>query len=77
MSLSQPQKVGAVAAARFAGRESGDPGRGLAASLVAIDESRAEGRAYLKGLAAARERPQALVNSVHEQVAAAARDEAA
>lgn len=48
-----------------------------AASLIAVDETRPEGRAYLRGLAAALELPDALVSSVHEQVVAAIREEAA
>lgn len=48
-----------------------------AASLVAVDETRVEGRAYLRDLAAALELPEALVTAVHEQVEAAAREEAA
>ncbi len=42
-----------------------------AASLVAIDESRPEGQAYLRSLALALELPGELVESVHHQVAAA------
>lgn len=48
-----------------------------AASLVAVDETRTEGRAYLRGLAAALDLPEALVESVHKQVEAATREEAA
>ncbi len=42
-----------------------------AASLIAIDESRPEGEAYLRSLALALELPDELVGSVHQQVAAA------
>lgn len=42
-----------------------------AASLVAIDETRAEGQTYLRSLALALELPGELVASVHEQIAAA------
>ena len=42
-----------------------------AASLIAIDEHRPEGEAYLRTLAMALELPAELVSSVHEQVAAA------
>ncbi len=45
-----------------------------AASLIAIDEHRPEGQAYLRSLAMALELPEALVESVHEQVAAAQQD---
>jgi uncharacterized membrane protein YebE (DUF533 family) len=48
-----------------------------AASLVAIDETRVEGQAYLRKLAAALGLPEALVGSVHEQAELARRDEAA
>ncbi len=42
-----------------------------AASLIAIDEDRPEGQAYLRALAMALELPGDLVDSVHEQVLAA------
>ncbi len=42
-----------------------------AASLVAIDETREEGRTYLRALSLALDLPPELVASVHEQVAAA------
>ncbi|HSN52956.1 MAG TPA: tellurite resistance TerB family protein, partial [Woeseiaceae bacterium] len=42
-----------------------------AASLVAIDETREEGRTYLRALSLALDLPPELVSSVHEQVAAA------
>ncbi len=42
-----------------------------AASLIAIDEQRPEGQAYLRSLAMALELPEELVTSVHEQVATA------
>ncbi len=42
-----------------------------AASLIAIDEQRPEGQAYLRSLALALELPRELVASVHEQVATA------
>ena len=45
-----------------------------AASLIAIDEHRPEGQAYLRSLAMALELPAELVESVHEQVAAAQQD---
>ncbi len=48
-----------------------------AASLIAIDEQRPEGQAYLRSLALALELPGELVASVHEQVAAAQQDAAA
>jgi hypothetical protein len=48
-----------------------------AASLVAIDESRPEGQAYLHELAATLELPAALVDSVHAEVRRSRRDEAA
>ncbi len=42
-----------------------------AASLIAIDEDRPEGQAYLRALAMALELPGDLVDSIHEQVNAA------
>ena len=48
-----------------------------AASLVAIDETRQEGRDYLRRLAAALELPSALVTSLHAQAEFARRDQAA
>lgn len=45
-----------------------------AASLIAIDERRPEGQAYLRSLALALELPEELVTSVHEQVATAQQD---
>ena len=48
-----------------------------AASLIAIDEQRPEGDAYLRSLALALELPGELVESVHQQVAAARREAAA
>lgn len=48
-----------------------------AASLIAIDEQRPEGQAYLRSLAMALELPAELVTSVHEQVAAVQQDAAA
>jgi uncharacterized membrane protein YebE (DUF533 family) len=48
-----------------------------AASLVAIDETRAEGQAYLRRLAAALELPENLVAAVHQQADLARRDRAA
>ena len=47
------------------------------ASLIAIDESRPEGQAYLRELAAALGLPDALVESVHAEAQRARRDEAA
>ena len=44
---------------------------GYAASLVAIDETREDGRTYLRALSLALDLPPELVASVHEQVAAA------
>lgn len=48
-----------------------------AASLVAIDESRAEGRTYLRGLADALELPEALVRSIHTEAERARQRQAA
>jgi len=48
-----------------------------AASLVAIDETRPEGQAHLRDLAAALRLPQGLVASLHEEAELARRDRAA
>jgi uncharacterized membrane protein YebE (DUF533 family) len=47
------------------------------ASLIAIDETRPEGYAYLRSLALALELPEQLVESVHEQVSAVRNETAA
>jgi uncharacterized membrane protein YebE (DUF533 family) len=48
-----------------------------AASLVAIDETRQEGRDYLRRLAAALELPSTLVTSLHAHAEFARQDQAA
>lgn len=48
-----------------------------AASLVAVDEQRPEGQAYLRDLAAGLELPGALVQSLHQQADLARQDKAA
>ena len=48
-----------------------------AASVVAIDETRAEAKKYLRALALSLELPGDLVSSIHQQVGAARQQEAA
>ena len=48
-----------------------------AASLVAIDETRAEGRTYMRSLALALDLPNDLVAAVHDQVSNARRESVA